>query len=96
MAARNIEFVSAEAAGSPPGAGNKAQERIERDKVNVIISPHAGFALLAIRDDVRDSATPPAGLASGQAEDTGLRGMSSRLAACAREGWRQSCRGLLW
>jgi branched-chain amino acid transport system substrate-binding protein len=58
LAGRKIDFVSADTGGNPAGAKTKAQELIERDKVNVILGPLAAFELLAILDYVRDNQTP--------------------------------------
>src|ERR1051325_5280783 len=58
LSGRKIEFISADTGGNPAGAKTKAQEMIERDKVNVILGPLAAFELLAITDYVRDNATP--------------------------------------
>ena len=66
LAGRKIEFISADTGGNPAGAKTKAQELIERDKVNVIIGPLAAFELLAITDYVRDSATPLISLAAAE------------------------------
>jgi branched-chain amino acid transport system substrate-binding protein len=66
FAGRKIEFVSADTGGNPAGAKTKAQELIERDKVNVILGPLAAFELLAITDYVRDNATPLISLAAAE------------------------------
>src|SRR5690349_25145690 len=66
LAGRKIEFVSADTGGNPAGAKTKAQELIERDKVNVILGPLAAFELLAITDYVRDNATPLICLAAAE------------------------------
>jgi branched-chain amino acid transport system substrate-binding protein len=58
LAGRKIEFISADTGGNPAGAKTKAQELIERDKVNVILGPLAAFELLAILDYVRDNKMP--------------------------------------
>ena len=58
LAGRKVEFISADTGGNPAGAKTKAQELIERDKVNVILGPLAAFELLAILDYVRDKKTP--------------------------------------
>src|ERR1700737_419334 len=58
LGGRKIEFVSADTGGNPAGAKTKAQELIERDKVNVILGPLAAFELLAITDYVGDNKTP--------------------------------------
>ena len=44
LAGRKIEFISADTGGHPAGAKTKAQELIERDKVNAILGPLAAFA----------------------------------------------------
>ena len=50
MAGRKVEFFSADTGGKPAGTKTKAQELIERDKVDVILGPLAAFELLAITD----------------------------------------------
>src|SRR5881628_2980532 len=66
LAGRRIEFISADTGGNPAGAKTKAQELIERDKVNVILGPLAAFELLAITDYVRDNQTPLISLAAAE------------------------------
>ena len=66
LAGRKIEFISADTGGNPAGAKTKAQEVIERDKVNVILGPLAAFELLAITDYVRDNQTPLISLAAAE------------------------------
>jgi branched-chain amino acid transport system substrate-binding protein len=66
LAGRKIEFISADTGGNPAGAKTKAQELVERDKVNVILGPLAAFELLAITDYVRDKATPLISLAAAE------------------------------
>jgi branched-chain amino acid transport system substrate-binding protein len=66
LAGRKIEFISADSGGNPAGARTKAQELIERDKVNVILGPLAAFELLAITNYVRDNATPLISLAAAE------------------------------
>src|SRR5712691_1500303 len=39
MAGRKVEFFSADTGGSPAGTKTKAQELVERDKVDVILGP---------------------------------------------------------
>src|SRR2546425_974627 len=58
LSGRKVDFISADTGGNPAGAKTKAQELIERDKVNVILGPLAAFELLAITDYVRDNQTP--------------------------------------
>src|SRR6202158_3177544 len=66
LGGRKIEFLSADTGGNPAGAKTKAQELIERDKVNVILGPLAAFELLAITDYVRDNATPLLSIAAAE------------------------------
>ena len=66
LAGRKIEFISADTGGNPAGAKTKAQELVEREKVNVILGPLAAFELLAITDYVRDNATPLISLAAAE------------------------------
>jgi branched-chain amino acid transport system substrate-binding protein len=54
LAGRKIEFISADTGGNPAGAKTKAQELVERYKVDVILGPLAAFELLAIIDYIRD------------------------------------------
>jgi branched-chain amino acid transport system substrate-binding protein len=66
LAGRKIDFISADTGGNPAGAKTKAQELIERDKVNAILGPLAAFELLAITDYVRDNQTPLISLAAAE------------------------------
>jgi len=66
LAGRKIELLVADTGGNPAGAKTKAQEVIERDKVNVILGPLAAFELLAITDYVRDNQTPLISLAAAE------------------------------
>ena len=66
LAGRKIEFISADTGGNPAGAKTKAQELIERDKINVILGPLAAFELLAITDYVRENQTPLISLAAAE------------------------------
>ncbi len=66
LAGRKVEFISADTGGNPAGAKTKAQELIERDRVNVILGPLAAFELLAITDYVRDNQTPLISLAAAE------------------------------
>jgi len=72
LTGRKIELVVADTGGNPQGAKTKAQELIERDKVNVILGPLAAFELLAITDYVRQNKTPLIAVAA--AEDVTQRG----------------------
>jgi branched-chain amino acid transport system substrate-binding protein len=66
FAGRKVELLVADTGGNPAGARTKAQEVIERDRVNVILGPLAAFELLAITDYVRDKATPLISLAAAE------------------------------
>jgi branched-chain amino acid transport system substrate-binding protein len=66
LAGRKVELLVADTGGNPAGARTKAQEVIERDRVNVILGPLAAFELLAITDYVRDNATPLISLAAAE------------------------------
>jgi branched-chain amino acid transport system substrate-binding protein len=66
LSGRKVDFLSADTGGNPAGAKTKAQELIERDKVNVILGPLAAFELLAITDYVRDNGTPLISLAAAE------------------------------
>ena len=58
IAGRKVELFSADTGGKPAGTKTKAQELIERDKVDIIVGPLAAFELLAISDYVREHKTP--------------------------------------
>lgn len=66
LTGRKIELVVADTGGNPQGAKTKAQELIERDKVNVILGPLAAFELLAITDYVRQNKTPLIAVAAAE------------------------------
>jgi branched-chain amino acid transport system substrate-binding protein len=66
LAGRKVELLVADTGGNPAGAKTKAQEVIERDRVNVILGPLAAFELLAITEYVRDHATPLISLAAAE------------------------------
>src|SRR5712691_10553270 len=66
LAGRKIELLVADTGGNPAGAKTKAQEVIERDKVNVILGPLAAFELLAITDYIRSEGTPLLSLAAAE------------------------------
>jgi branched-chain amino acid transport system substrate-binding protein len=64
MGGRKVDFVSADTGGNPAGAKTKAQELVERDKVDVILGPLAAFELYAISDYIREQKTPTLSLAA--------------------------------
>src|SRR3974390_922913 len=63
---RKVDFISAAPGGNPAGAKTKAQELIERDKVDVIVGPLAAFELLAITDYIAQQKTPLLTLAAAE------------------------------
>jgi branched-chain amino acid transport system substrate-binding protein len=65
---RPVELIVADTAGQPAAARNKAQELVERNKVQVLIGPLASTELLAIDDYVKDAKIPII-VSSGLAED---------------------------
>ena len=66
IAGRKVELIVADTGGSPAGAKTKAQELIERDKVDAITGPLAAFELLAITDYVAQNKTPILSLAAAE------------------------------
>ena len=50
MAGRKVDFISADTGGNPAGTKTKAQELVEREKVDAILGPLAAFELLAITE----------------------------------------------
>src|SRR5690242_7202583 len=71
LSGRKIELVDADTGGSPAGAKTKAQELVERDKVNVVLGPFAAFELLATLDYFAQAKMPT--LAFAGAEDVTQR-----------------------
>ncbi len=66
LAGRTVEVVTADTGGNPAGAKTKAQELVERSKVDVILGPLAAFELLAITDYVRTQQIPLISLAAAE------------------------------
>jgi branched-chain amino acid transport system substrate-binding protein len=64
MGGRKVDFVSADTGGNPAGTKTKAQELVERDKVDVILGPLAAFELYAINDYIKDQKMPTLSLAA--------------------------------
>src|ERR1700733_8007217 len=64
MGGRNVELFSADTGGNPAGAKTKAQELVERDKVDVILGPLAAFELYAINDYIKEQKMPTLSLAA--------------------------------
>jgi branched-chain amino acid transport system substrate-binding protein len=64
MAGRKVEFFSADTGGNPAGTKTKAQELVERDKVDVILGPLAAFELYAINDYIIQNKMPLLSLAA--------------------------------
>ena len=66
LAGRKAELIIADTGGNPAGAKTKAQELIERDRVDMIFGPLAAFELLAISDYVAGQKIPLLGLAAAE------------------------------
>jgi branched-chain amino acid transport system substrate-binding protein len=64
LAGRKVELIPADTGGNPAGAKTKAQELVERDRVDFIIGPLAAFELLAITNYVQQSRVPMLSLAA--------------------------------
>jgi branched-chain amino acid transport system substrate-binding protein len=64
MAGRTVELVIGDTGGAPAGAKTKAQELVERDKVDVILGPLAAFELYAINEYIQQQKTPTLSLAA--------------------------------
>ena len=71
LSGRKIELIVADTGGNPAGAKTKAQELVERDKVNVVLGPFAAFELLATLDYLAQAKMPT--LAFAGAEDVTQR-----------------------
>src|SRR6188472_2467057 len=71
LSGRKVELLIADTGGSPAGAKTKAQELVERDKVDIIIGPFAAFELLATVDYLAQNKMPT--LAFAGAEDVTQR-----------------------
>jgi len=66
MGGRKVEFVSADTGGNPAGAKTKAQQLVERDKVDLILGPLASFELYAISEYIEQHKMPTLSLAAAQ------------------------------
>jgi branched-chain amino acid transport system substrate-binding protein len=64
LAGRKVELTVADTGGNPAGAKTKAQELVERDKVDFIVGPLAAFELLAISAYVEQAKVPMLSLAA--------------------------------
>ena len=58
IAGRKVELIVADTGGQPAITKTKAQELVEKDRVNVIIGPLAAFEALAIDDYIRKAEVP--------------------------------------
>jgi branched-chain amino acid transport system substrate-binding protein len=77
LAGRKVELLVADTGGSPAGAKTKAQELVERDKVDIVIGPFAAFELLATVDYLAQNKMPT--LAFAGAEDVTQRKANNYL-----------------
>lgn len=58
MGGRKVELITVDTAGQPATTKTRAQELVERERVNAIIGPLAAFEALAIDDYVRQVGVP--------------------------------------
>jgi branched-chain amino acid transport system substrate-binding protein len=77
LSGRKIDLIVADTGGNPAGAKNKAQEVVERDKVDIVLGPFAAFELLATVDYLAQARMPT--LAFAGAEDVTQRKANSYL-----------------
>ena len=63
VSGRKVELIVADTGGNPAGAKTKAQEVVERDKVDIVLGPFAAFVLLATVDYLAQSKMPTRALA---------------------------------
>jgi branched-chain amino acid transport system substrate-binding protein len=66
MAGRKVEVIVGDTGGNPAGAKTKAQELVERDKVDAILGPLAAFEAYAINDYIRQAQVPTLPVAAGE------------------------------
>src|SRR5262245_58590283 len=71
LSGRKIDLIVADTGGNPAGAKTKAQEVVERDKVDIVLGPFAAFELLATVDYLAQAKMPK--LAFAGAEDVTQR-----------------------
>jgi branched-chain amino acid transport system substrate-binding protein len=71
LSGRKIDLIVADTGGNPAGAKTKAQEVVERDKVDIVLGPFAAFELLATVDYLAQAKMPT--LAFAGAEDVTQR-----------------------
>jgi branched-chain amino acid transport system substrate-binding protein len=77
LSGRKIDLIVADTGGNPAGAKNKAQEVVERDKVDIVLGPFAAFELLATVDYLKEQKKPT--LAFAGAEDVTQRKANAYL-----------------
>jgi len=66
MAGRPVELIVADTGGSPATAKTKAQELVERDRVDAIIGPLAAYEALAINDYIAEVGVPTLSIAAAE------------------------------
>jgi len=77
LSGRKIDLIVADTGGNPAGAKTKAQEVVERDKVDIVLGPFAAFELLATVDYLAQAKMPT--LAFAGAEDVTQRKANAYL-----------------
>lgn len=66
MAGRAVDLIVADTGGSPATARTKAQELVERNRVDAIIGPLAAFEALAINDYIAQVGVPTLSIAAAE------------------------------
>jgi branched-chain amino acid transport system substrate-binding protein len=66
LAGRKVELTVADTGGNPAGAKNKAQELVERDKIDILAGPLAAFEMLAISPYLKEHKMPTLALAGAE------------------------------
>jgi len=66
IAGRKVDLIIGDTGGNPAGTKAKAQELIERDKIDVMCGPLAAFEMLAISDYVIEHKMPTLALAGAE------------------------------
>ncbi len=105
LSGRKIDLIVADTGGNPAGAKTKAQEVVERDKVDIVLGPFAAFELLATVDYLAQSENADAGFCrrrgcdaaeSGGLPDTHLVHVGpvplSACRLCLQRNEAQACR----
>ena len=66
LGGRKVELTVADTGGNPAGAKNKAQELVERDKIDILAGPLAAFEMLAVSAYLEEHKVPTLALAGAE------------------------------